>query len=465
MGILTAMANFANVSDPILDLSAAPLRDSSVTDITWSEYQPQNPAARQLLELVVNNTDQYTLPSEAYLQVAGKLVKAADGTNYAAADVVSLVNNGIMALFESASYRINGQEVETLNQNVDVATTILGLVRYSDDYAKSTGTSMFWAKDMSTAANIAPYATVNVQSSAAGNAATAVVRGKNVDYNHGFHIRHGLLLGGGNTGFFEAVIPLSHIFGFCRDVRKVLYGVKHELKLQRRATDVEAIYRAAGAVDGRVDLTKVSLWMPTVTPSLEWQATLERWMTAKKTTTLYWQATQVDQSAEQAAITDFVWKLAVRSGAERPRHVFIAFQLTAKRNSQEQNPMIFDALTLSDIHLKLNATRVPVSDLDMNFAERRFQRAYKMLADYMGRDQDVDTGFQISCEDFRTLYPIYHFDLEAQSERLMDSITDLYVRARFSANPGNYKAYAVVQSDRTMLLSSDGRKMNLLSST
>ena len=260
------------------------------------------------------------------------------------------------------------------------------------------------------------------------------------------------------------MIPLSHIFGFCRDVRKVLYGVKNELRLQRRATDDEAIYRAAAAGAGKVNLTRCSLWMPTVRPSLAWQATLEAWMAEQKTATLYWQATQVDQLADQNGITDLSWKLAVRSGSERPRHIFVAFQLAARRDSQTANPMIFDALSLTDIQIRLIAVRVPQSDLDVNFAERRFQRAYKMLSDYLGRDQNVDTGTQISAEDFRTLYPIYHFDLETQSERLKDSISDIYVWAKFSANPGAYRAYAVVQSDRSMLLSGDGRKMNLVSS-
>ncbi len=75
-----------------------------------------------------------------------------------------------------------------------------------------------------------------------------------------------------------------------------------------------------------------------------------------------------------------------------------------------------------------------------------------MLSDYMGRDEDVNTGHQIDAESFRTHYPIYHFDLEKQSERLKDSISDIYVHARFTGTPANYRAYALVQSDRTMLL-------------
>jgi hypothetical protein len=84
-----------------------------------------------------------------------------------------------------------------------------------------------------------------------------------------------------------------------------------------------------------------------------------------------------------------------------------------------------------------------------------------MLADYMGRGEDWDTGSQLDVANFNTLYPLYCFDVSKQAERLKDGITDIYVRAWFGGAPGNYRAYAVVQSARTLLLSSDGSRMSL----
>lgn len=460
MNIKYKMTQFTDINDPILDLEGSPMKDESVEHIEWYEYQPQSANARQNVEIWVNNTDQYTLPCEAYLQISGQLTKA-DDTNYNENDQVALVNNGIMALFDTARYTINGQEIEALNNNMDIATTILGLVSYSDDYAKTAGTSMFWAKDTSTRPAFYKFNQGNVRN-AAGDGQTRALVNTNDNYNHGFAIRHGLLFGDGNDGFFDAIIPLSHIFGFCRDVRKVLYGVKHTLYLQRRGTDVEAIYRNQHADDGKVTLSKLSLWMPTVTPSLEWRAKLEGWMNSRAIMTAYYQAHQVDQLADQNNVTDLTWKLAVRSGSERPRHIFIAFQNTNKRNSQQANAMIFDNFSLTDIHVLLNNERFPLSDLSLNFNQRRYMRAYKMLLEFMGRDQNVDTGLQISSEDFRTLYPIYHFDLEKQSDRLKSSISDIYIRSRFSALPGNYRGYAFVMSDRILKIESDGSKMNII---
>ena len=55
----------------------------------------------------------------------------------------------IMALFDSARYLIDGKEIESIEKDVDVATTIIGLARYSDDYTRSAGPSMIFSKDTS----------------------------------------------------------------------------------------------------------------------------------------------------------------------------------------------------------------------------------------------------------------------------------------------------------------------------
>ena len=95
----------------------------------------------------VPDTSLYYLSSEAFIEVDGEIVKYAYCTTFAANAIVGFVNNGIMALFRSASYLIDGREIETIQDNVDVATTIIGLARYSDDFTRSAGPSMMFAKD------------------------------------------------------------------------------------------------------------------------------------------------------------------------------------------------------------------------------------------------------------------------------------------------------------------------------
>ena len=50
------------------------------------------------------------------------------------------------------------------------------------------------------------------------------------------------------------------------DYSKVTYGMRHKLTLVRKS-DNDAIIRAAGVKDGKVNLTKVAWLMPRVIPS------------------------------------------------------------------------------------------------------------------------------------------------------------------------------------------------------
>ena len=56
---------------------------------------------------------------------------------------------------------------------------------------------------------------------------------------------------------------MKHIFGFCEDYDKILYGLKHSLTLVRK-TDDDAVFRGAAAGTGKVSLDKISWFMPHV---------------------------------------------------------------------------------------------------------------------------------------------------------------------------------------------------------
>ena len=67
---------------------------------------------------------------------------------------------------------------------------------------------------------------------------------------------------------------MKHIFGFCEDYDKVVYGLKHNLTLTRN-DDNNAIFKSNAVdgggndtyVDGKIMLSKISWFMPHVTPA------------------------------------------------------------------------------------------------------------------------------------------------------------------------------------------------------
>jgi hypothetical protein len=132
------------------------------------------------------------------------------------------------------------------------ATTMLGMLKYPNDFQFAQGLNQLWYKD---------------------SASTAVIAD-----NSGFAVRQAYLVQKPTAkGTFSFIVPLKHIFGFCDDYNKVVYGFKHTLTLVRKADD-DAIFRANGVAAGKVNVDKISLFMPHVIPSdMERTATLQNY--------------------------------------------------------------------------------------------------------------------------------------------------------------------------------------------
>ena len=105
----------------------------------------------------------FTHPAESYIVFEGRLTKT-DGTAYANADAVALTNNGLMYLFSNISYRLSSQEIESVH-HPGQATTMLGLLKYSDDFSRAQGLNQLWKKDTATTAVLADNTGFNTRQS------------------------------------------------------------------------------------------------------------------------------------------------------------------------------------------------------------------------------------------------------------------------------------------------------------
>ena len=136
-----------------------------------------------------------------------------------------------MHLLSRIEYHLSNQLIESLNYPGE-ATTMLGLLKYPEDFAKAQGLNQLFYKDTSTTA-------------------------AKVD-NNGFAARHAYLIQSPTVkGTFSFRIVMKHIFGFSEDYDKIVYGLKHNLTLVRK-TDDDAIFRGAAAGAGKVSQGKIS---------------------------------------------------------------------------------------------------------------------------------------------------------------------------------------------------------------
>ena len=178
----------------------------------------------EILGLILKLKIFLRIPAKAFLLIEGRLTKAD-----ANADNISLTNNAMMYLFRDFRYELSGQKIEKINY-VGQATTMLGLLKYPDDFSKSKGLNQLWYKDTTTQAQA---------------------------QNVGWNVRKLYIINNSDPkGSFSFRIPLKHIFGFCKDYDKVVYGFKHTLALTR-TDDHNAIFRAGGVDAGKITLSKI----------------------------------------------------------------------------------------------------------------------------------------------------------------------------------------------------------------
>ena len=141
------MGDVLRITDPIpSDDSIDKYEDFEYGPITGTNLNNSGGDIR----INIETQDLFTHPSESFLIIEGRLTKA-DGTAYANADLVSLTNNAKMHLFKTIKYQLSGQGVESV-MHPGQATTMLGLLKYPDDFSKSQGLYQSCYKDTTTGA-------------------------------------------------------------------------------------------------------------------------------------------------------------------------------------------------------------------------------------------------------------------------------------------------------------------------
>ena len=264
-------------------------------------------------------------------------------------------------------------------------------------------------------------------------------------------------------GTFSFIVEMENVFGFVEDYSKITYGMRHKLTLVRKG-DNDAIFRAGTVDAGKVNLTKIAWVMPRVIPSDETKLKLNKMIENKGAIDVGFRMRQCNVAEISQNVTSFDWRLGVRTAPEKPRHILIALQ-EDKSDNQEKDASIFDNLKVSHMNVVLNDTKYPGRDIRADFTKHQFMEYYRMFSsfaqDYYGIDPLMSGNFMDPLT-YKSLYPIFYFDVSKQSERFRQGVVDVTINMRFSGNiPKKVVAHALIISDRRMTFKSDGNKMNI----
>ena len=428
--------------------------DDSIYEYEYKEYNPiaGTDVNRGSIVITIEAQDIYTHPAESFLIIDGQLIKNNNNV-YADGDHITLINNGMMYLFSDVRFHLASHEIEVL-QNPGHASTMLGMLKYPDDFSKSQGLNQLWIKDE--------------------NKGEPEERKVQPTYNRGFGIRHEYIIKGPNPkGSFSFKIPLKHFLGFCEDYKKVLYGMQQRLTLTRTGND-DAIFRAVGVDAGKIMLEKIRWFMPHVIPSDAYRLQLDKVIEKKEKIPVGYRMLQCDNTQVPTNQRIFTWRLGVKSSPDIPRFIIVGFQ-TDKNNNQLGNPALFDPLYLRNIYVTLNAKRYPDTDYNNDFDKNQYSRIYGDASLFRKKFYNMDELISnpgIEPIDYKNLFPLFVFDVSKQSEKLKTSVSDIHIKASFNPHPNpnnvnpppnnppaNTMAYAVIISDRLFHFVSDGSKI------
>ena len=113
----------------------------------------------------------------------------------------------------------------------------------------------------------------------------------------------------------------------------------------------------------------------------------------------------------------------------------------------------------------LNSDRYPAVEYNLSFSNQKFSRVYGDAAlcgvKFFGMDEFI-TQCNITSSDYKTLYPIFTFDISKQKEKLKFSVVDIQIKANFTEIvSANTRPFALAISDK-MSFQSDGKKMSVV---
>ena len=213
-------------------------------------------------------------------------------------------------------------------------------------------------------------------------------------------------------GSFSFRISLKHIIGFVVYYDKIVYVFTQRLALVRKA-DIDTIFKAVAADNGKIDIQKISWFMPHVLfsgflsyfylslthylaqaplksrpyggiqiclllllllPADAEKFQLYKTIESKLKLPVAYRIRQCNSIAVPQP-TSLTWRLFVKFSPEKPRYIIVGFQ-TGKDADQGQTPSLFDHVNLTNIYVMLNSVRYPMVDYNALFPGQHFFLGY-----------------------------------------------------------------------------------------
>ena len=388
-------------------------------------------------------TDRSTLFDyfNGYFEVTKELQKKADGSGFAAADRISMIN-GSHSLIRHMVIKSAGKIVYD-SDNIHKVVNVKNLLEYGDDFSRSVAKNSFWYLD---------------------------TENSTANTNSGFEQRRLLTQakqnnGGGGPRSVNEIIPLNRYSFFEELEDKMLPPMQLTFELDLNDDD-ELIHKAAGADDGRVVVTRFYLWLPRIVPKDSvYSEFVEDFL--KPTKWMYMKDMYI-QSANTRAVQNM---FQISPAIDNVEHVFIYLQRTNGPNNEEseRTPFIFDTFKLNaaDTNSSLASCRLEYGNStfypELEYDADSKSRIFNDLMSYAFRKNNLNTGTQLNIHNFTSIYGLVYFDLTYQKESVTRDPKQLILNYRLNVAPtADVRAHAIVFYKNEIIVNKVGNELMIV---
>ncbi|XP_036142928.1 uncharacterized protein LOC118645611 [Monomorium pharaonis] len=383
----------------ILNVKDEPIFDDRIVKIETHTY---NPFANTTFEhsdeirIPIQQQDLYTLPSQSFLYVEGKLTIKKP---VAGSDVI-LGNNCIAFMFDEIRYELDGVEIDR-NRNVGITSSLKNYVTMSSDrimIASNAG----WD----------PWNPTN--------------------------------------GYFNFCVPLNMLLGFCEDYRRVVINARHELILIRARNDNNCLV-GDPAREPEIELFKVQWRMPHVLLNEINKLAMLRALESGRYLSMAFRSWDLYEFPLLQRTTKHSWAIKTATQLEKPRYIIFALQ-AGRKNVMLEDTSRFDHCKLTNVKLYLNSECYPYDDMNLDFDKNRWSILYdtyvRFCKTYYGYDY-LEPNQTVA--NFRQKGPFVIIDCSRQNESVKSATVDVRLEFECKENlPASTTAYCLIIHDRVV---------------
>ena len=283
-----------------------------------------------------------------------------------------------------------------------------------------------------------------------------------------------------NAGLFSFRIPLKFIFNFCDQYKKVMFGCKHTISLNRAISDDDAIFKDRKMMLGKIQINALRWYMPRITPSLTYSTYLLNLVKSNVEVPIAFMSKRLEIFTVTPGNTIQSFPLTFSNDIGKPRYIVAGFQALDRGDpvinyytEQDYNHAVFNDVSrttgmmdISFIRLTFNgepsSTTSYYNSFKMGRGARWYQEFKKFRKYYTGSDDN--TG-GISYNDFINLYRLYVFDVSKQDEMVTNGANNINIEFNFATAPATIHKttlYCVSYYDKVLTLKADGTRQYIV---